>query len=200
MIEIKGKLNIIKYIYYLIKTFGLLHSVKLLIFIYDFHVYLSRVYEFQNNANFYDNIEGLLRKTSPTMYTLSQNSFKEIIKQMNFSEKIDHFTNLTCMKLLGQNNSRVTGLAGIHSIFSYFSPSYSDNDIENISIALLNKCKYVRLLLNTHVTKVSYQLNQIVYKTENSEFFTKNYDYIVIAFPLTKVKKKIKSNLKFFIY
>jgi len=189
MIEIKGKLNIIKYIYYLLKRFGLLNSIKLLIFIYDFYVYMSRIYEFQKNANVYDNLESLLRKTSPSMYTLSQNNFKEIIKQMNFSEKIDHFSNLTCMKLLGQNNRRVTGLAGIHSIISYFSPSYLDNDIENISLALLNKCKHVRLYLNTHVTKISYQLNQVVYKNEKNRIFTKNYDYIVIGFNLTKVIK-----------
>ena len=47
------------------------------------------------------------------MYTLTQNSFNELIKQLNFDEKINHITNSACLRLLGQNNMNVTGLAGI---------------------------------------------------------------------------------------
>jgi hypothetical protein len=149
------------------------------------------------------------------MFTLTQNSFKELIMQMSFDEKIDHLTNLACLKLLGQSNMKVTGLAGffyssfinqvfviiyclfikigIHSLIAFFSGNYSGKELEHISTAILEKCKHTRLFLNCQVTKVSCQksnsaLNELVYRINNRNF-SKNYDYVIIAFPLTKVIK-----------
>ena len=83
---------------------------------------------------------------------------------------------------------------GIHSLFGFFSDNYSNKELENISTALLEKCKHTRLFLNCQVTNIRYlksnsALNELVY-TKNNRNLAKNYDYVIIAFPLTKVIKK----------
>lgn len=80
--------------------------------------------------------------------------------------------------------------------------NYSDEDLESISDSLLKQCNCVRLLLNTQVTKVSYHekptLNKIVYETENNgKKIIKHYDYVIIAFPLTKVSFHYKKSFFF---
>ena len=79
----------------------------------DYLNYMTRVYEFQDNGFYYDNLESMLRTINPNAYTLTQNNLNELISQRHLDETIDHFSNLACLKLLGQNNRKVTGLAGI---------------------------------------------------------------------------------------
>lgn len=112
-----GCFSLFKFLYSLIRQFGLLHSIKLFGFIRNYLEFMTILYEFQNQGEYFDNIEHMLRKINPKMYTLTQNNFIELVKYHKLSDKIDHFSNLTCLKLLGQSNTRVTCLAGINHLF-----------------------------------------------------------------------------------
>lgn len=155
---------------------------------------MSRYYQLQNKGYSYENFELLLRRIDPKYFTYSQHSFKEIIRRKkfhhSFAEIIGALSNAASFDALGQDIN-IPGIAGMHSLAKYFFSHQDKYDINAITKKLLNNLNYTRVFLNTHVKLVKYgtkkpnRKNSLVFETINKEK-RKSYDYIIIAFPLTK--------------
>ena len=111
-------------------------------------------------------------------------------------EKLSSFT---CFEVLGQTNS-VQGIVGMNSLINYFFRRQNKYNLTKISTELLSNCKRTRLFLNTNVKIIKYSDKRpntkttLVFQRSGKERI-KSYDYIVIAFPLTKNLKKQSCSL-----
>lgn len=155
----------------------------------------------QDKGYTFDSVEKFARKIDPFIFTLSQKLFSELLKKYK-TKFLDDLTNLACMDSIGQTN-QVPGLIGFHSLVSFFSSSFIRNDKKTILKFLLKNCLRTRLYLNRHVKTVTYDpknscgKNLIIY-SKNFKDYKKHYDYVVVAFPLTKNVIKEKFSLDIF--
>jgi hypothetical protein len=86
-------------------------------------VFVFSLYVLQDQGFSFDNIEKLLRKIDPQIFTLSQNSFKMLLGQENLNNvAMENFCNLAISNTLGQS-WEVSGLIGkiLLALFIYFS-------------------------------------------------------------------------------
>lgn len=143
----------------------------------------------QDKGYTFDSVETFARKIDPFIFTLSQRSFSDLIKKYS-TKFLDDLTNLACMDSIAQSN-QVPGLIGFHSLLSFFNSSFIRNDKKRILKFLLKNSLRTRLYLNRHVKTItfdpknSWEKNLIIY-SKNSKNYKKYYDYVVVAFPLTK--------------
>jgi hypothetical protein len=82
-------------------------------------IFLSSFYKIQNEGQCFDNIEKLLRKIDPNMFTLSQHSLKEIlVKEKLANSYLEKILNLSCLNHLDQF-SHIHAIAGINKILNF---------------------------------------------------------------------------------
>ncbi|CAF0713758.1 unnamed protein product [Brachionus calyciflorus] len=183
-----GQFNKIDNLKILLVKFGIRNALKFLKIFYELFKYRTRIYSLQDQGYTFDSIEKLVRKINPLIFTLSQQTFSENIKKTN-SKLIEELSILSCLDELSQTN-RVPGLVGCNSLISFFSSNFIKDDLKKILKYLLNNCFRTKLYLNRHVKSISYdtknnQKNVLIY-SRKSQDFKKLYDYVVVAFPLTK--------------
>ena len=88
----------------------------------------------------------------------------------------------------------------MHSLSKYFFSHQDKYDVNAITKKLLNNLNCTRVFLNSHVKLIKYgskkpnRKNSLVFETLTKEK-RKSYDYIIIAFPLTKNLSKQNFNL-----
>jgi prenylcysteine oxidase/farnesylcysteine lyase len=155
-----------------------------------------RIYKLQDDGYTFQTVEQFLRKLDPNFFTISQNSMRSLLKYEKLSDAfIDQLASAAC--LVNYNQSiEIQGFVGIVSLAGAYANLWnvrSKSGNKEIPEELL-KLSGANVLLNTRVTSVRPEKfefgacgNQTtVTYVQNGVENSKTYDYVVIAFPMTK--------------
>lgn len=179
-------LNIFAFVSY----FGFIQIIKFNSWIGKFIKSFQNIYSLQDSSFTFNSIDEFLKKLHPKLYKMSQTSFKEALNEQNFNIRLSNELSSVATLVNYNQSTKISGFVGLVSLAGTTGDLWSIKDGNRLVPERLIKQNesIVKLRLNTKVISISPNLdnkNLIEYEYKN-EIYQKNYDYVIIAFPLTK--------------